>query len=764
MRISRLFWCLLALSGLLGSAAPLALAAEAVRPMVRHDLAVRLAPDEHRIGGHRPDHVRGRCGGARARCRGGASVPAPCGARRRRRRRGLDRRGAARAHVGGEEVHERAVGPRLVGSAGERRVGKGRRGIDSLRGRHLPSTEVRGRGVRAFLRPHARDHLRRGRGPHEGLLLGARLRGSDALLPARGRASVRLGGGESGRPPSRTTPARRRPASRWECARADGGGVPDRQPVDGLRAPRRAPRPRYAFLRQPDPNLANRYLEATAQYLDMYQRLIGPYPFGKFALVENFWETGYGMPSFTLLGPRVIRMPFILHSSYPHEILHNWWGNSVYVDWETGNWCEGLTAYLADHLVREGQGRGEEYRVRRAQEVPELRAARDGISPLTEFRSRHSAATEAVGYGKCLMLCHMLRRRLGDECSRRALRRFFREQLWRSASFCGPRDGVLRASSGRGSGAASSTSGSSGRGRRQLEDDDRQARCRRATSSLTVTQQLQDGEPYRSRVPVADHAGRRDEARRAVPARSTERVAEIAISRARARRCASTSIREFDLFRRLDLAETPPDPRPSSSGAERVTLVAAARRRIRLRRRLASVRRAPGPARDAGQVQVVSRERASRRCPPTARCGSSGAAIAGAGPSEQGSPRVGAGADRRALELRRDPSCPEPEHSFAYAVRHPGESRAGAGLGRGRTSRRRCRGSPASCRTTASTRTSPSPATRRTNVAKGQWPVAGLAADRRARSLEPMEPYRRAAPCRRGSPWPGSRRVFDPER
>jgi len=101
------------------------------------------------------------------------------------------------------------------------------------------------------------------------------------------------------------------------------------------------------YLREPDDALAARYLGATAQYLEMYRGLIGPYPYGKFALVENFWETGYGMPSFTLLGPKVIRFPFILHSSYPHEILHNWWGNSVFVDYTTGNWCEGLTAYMA---------------------------------------------------------------------------------------------------------------------------------------------------------------------------------------------------------------------------------------------------------------------------------------------------------------------------------------------------------------------------------------------------------------------------------
>lgn len=105
----------------------------------------------------------------------------------------------------------------------------------------------------------------------------------------------------------------------------------------------------FVLLRTPDASLARKYLEVTPQYITLYRQLIGPYPYAKFALVENFWETGYGMPSFTLLGPRVIRLPFILHSSYPHEILHNWWGNSVYVDEKSGNWAEGLTSYLADH-------------------------------------------------------------------------------------------------------------------------------------------------------------------------------------------------------------------------------------------------------------------------------------------------------------------------------------------------------------------------------------------------------------------------------
>ncbi|MFG0316671.1 MAG: M1 family aminopeptidase, partial [Planctomycetota bacterium JB042] len=188
------------------------------------------------------------------------------------------------------------------------------------------------------------------------------------------------------------------------------------------------------FLREPDANLANKYLEATAQYLAMYHEMIGPYPFAKFALVENFWETGYGMPSFTLLGPQVIRFPFILHSSYPHEILHNWWGNSVYVDYEGGNWCEGLTAYLADHLIKEGQGQGVEYRRDTLKKYRDyVRAGRD--LPLERFRSRHSSATEAVGYGKALMLFHMLRRDLGDRDFAASLRRFYQRFRFRRASW-----------------------------------------------------------------------------------------------------------------------------------------------------------------------------------------------------------------------------------------------------------------------------------------------------------------------------------------
>ncbi len=191
-----------------------------------------------------------------------------------------------------------------------------------------------------------------------------------------------------------------------------------------------------AFLRNPDSQLAQKYLDTTAQYLEMYRKLLGPYPYTKFALVENFWETGYGMPSFTLLGPRVIRFPFILHSSYPHEILHNWWGNGVYTDYEKGNWAEGLTTYLADHLIKEQRGAAVEYRRSVLQKYTNyVTANKEKDFPLTQFRSRHSAVTEAVGYGKTMMLFHMVRQQLGDQDLVKALHLFYRKYKFKVASF-----------------------------------------------------------------------------------------------------------------------------------------------------------------------------------------------------------------------------------------------------------------------------------------------------------------------------------------
>ncbi|HKJ76562.1 MAG TPA: M1 family aminopeptidase [Gammaproteobacteria bacterium] len=309
------------------------------------------------------------------------------------------------------------------------------------------------------------------------------------------------------------------------------------------------------YLRRDEPETAGRYLRATARYLALYSELIGPYPYAKFALVENFWETGYGMPSFTLLGPRVLRLPFIVHTSYPHEILHNWWGNGVFIDYAGGNWAEGLTAYLADHLLKARRGGGAEYRRDQLQKYSEYAADGDDF-PLRAFRSRHGEASQAVGYGKALMLYHMLRLRLGDAAFLEGLRRLYRQHRFEYAGFDDVRRAFERAAGEDLEGVFAQWLDRTGAPHLALESVNVTAGedGPRLRASLTQTQA---DAPYRFRVPAAVVVAGRQEPVEAAFTFDGGRRAELALDLpAKPRRLVVDP--RFDVFRRLDPRELPP--------------------------------------------------------------------------------------------------------------------------------------------------------------------------------------------------------------
>jgi hypothetical protein len=317
-----------------------------------------------------------------------------------------------------------------------------------------------------------------------------------------------------------------------------------RESTDGVEA--------QVFLRQEDPALATRYLQATGRYLRLYQSLIGPYPYAKFALVENFWESGYAMPSFTLLGPRVIRLPFIMHTSYPHEILHNWWGNSVYIDYQRGNWAEGLTSYLADHLLAEQQGKGASHRRTALKRYGDF-VRKENDFPLSAFRARHSSASQAVGYDKSLMFFHMLRRQLGDPIFITGLQTFFRQNRFKSASYSDLKQAFEEAGGGSLDGFFQQWT-------------EREGAPRLAVSDLTVEQrnkgfqirgnllQIQDAAPFPLEIPLLTRS--KDNAVQQHTLTSTNRETPFTLE------LASEPLQLqidpwFDLFRQLEPAETP---------------------------------------------------------------------------------------------------------------------------------------------------------------------------------------------------------------
>lgn len=170
---------------------------------------------------------------------------------------------------------------------------------------------------------------------------------------------------------------------------------------------------RFAFyLSEENQNLIPQFYASLDQYLTLYENLFGPYLFSSFSVVENNEETGFGMPSFTLLGPNVLRLPFLVQSSLPHELLHNWWGNGVYVDNSYGNWSESITTYYSDHWIAESQKQGDTYRRKALQNYLTYRVQGHDF-PLKDFTERHNAITQAVGYNKGLMVFKMLEYELG---------------------------------------------------------------------------------------------------------------------------------------------------------------------------------------------------------------------------------------------------------------------------------------------------------------------------------------------------------------
>jgi len=309
-----------------------------------------------------------------------------------------------------------------------------------------------------------------------------------------------------------------------------------------------------AYLHTPDPALAARYLDATGRYLSFYSHMLGTYPYAKFALVEGARGSGFGMPSFTLIGPRVLRLPFLLESSYPHEILHNWWGNGVYVDRERGNWSEGLTAYLADYLIRERQGRGKDYRRAVLQRYRSyVNHARD--FPLRAFRAAHGDAGQAVGYGKALMVLHMLRSRIGDRAFIAALREFYRTRRFRRASWSDLR-GAFEAASGvqLGDYFAQWIERS---GAPELRLQDVKVRPSGGDFRLTATlRQAQTDPAWRLRVPIAVVLeGRRQAAQRTIEMGHRKRRLDLRFPRRPVRLVIDPA---FDVFRRLADTELPP--------------------------------------------------------------------------------------------------------------------------------------------------------------------------------------------------------------
>ncbi len=188
-----------------------------------------------------------------------------------------------------------------------------------------------------------------------------------------------------------------------------------------------------------DEGLSETFLNGAEEYLKIYSNLLGPYPFKKFDIVQNFFSSGYGIPTLTLLAPEAIRQgkEFLRPGALDHEIVHSWWGHYVSEKPGTGNWVEALTTYCTNYYYKElkiGKEAPRKYR----QDVMQKYAV--GVPPskdypLRKFEGKETPLDAQIGYGKGSMVFHMLRRIVGKDVFFATLRQFRTEYGGKQASW-----------------------------------------------------------------------------------------------------------------------------------------------------------------------------------------------------------------------------------------------------------------------------------------------------------------------------------------
>lgn len=295
--------------------------------------------------------------------------------------------------------------------------------------------------------------------------------------------------------------------------------------------------------------LAPGYLADAQRYIEHYAATIGPYPHPGFAMVSGPLPIGIGLPGMTYMGRNVLALPFIRFTSLPHEVLHNWWGNGVFIDYAHGNWAEGLTTYQADHAQAAAQDKdgGRDKRLEWLRNYAALPAERD--QPLSAFTAKNHDASQVVGYDKVAFVFHMLKIRLGAETFDAAIRRFYADNLQRFAGWPQVQAAFEAASGEKLDAFFDAWIKRPGAPRLTLTS----VRTEGHTLSFTLTQ-TQDGEAYPLSVPVDVETDS-----------GTHRLFAVMDGKSQAFRFdaggkprALSVDPDFDVFRRLDGAETPP--------------------------------------------------------------------------------------------------------------------------------------------------------------------------------------------------------------
>jgi hypothetical protein len=191
--------------------------------------------------------------------------------------------------------------------------------------------------------------------------------------------------------------------------------------------------PLATYMLHDDRAASERGLAILAEAIPFYLSHFGPIPWKQYAIVETSSMVGGAQEGYSYSVYSTAMFP----GAAAHELGHSWWGGRVSNTYFGSYWNESLTTYSEDLLNEARQG-SMTARVRRSAKIRSYQAivARRHDLALTRGSTEPlDPVTLGTTYLKGAMVCHMLRRELGDRVFFRTLRRFASDYAGKAAEW-----------------------------------------------------------------------------------------------------------------------------------------------------------------------------------------------------------------------------------------------------------------------------------------------------------------------------------------
>jgi aminopeptidase N len=177
----------------------------------------------------------------------------------------------------------------------------------------------------------------------------------------------------------------------------------------------------------PDTAHARRVFGRAAEMVDLYTEVFGPYPYEKLANVQASTRFG-GMENASAIfySETAIAEGRDIESTVAHEIVHQWFGNSVTpADWPHLWLSEGFASYFAPHFWERTEGL-EAFRERIDGVRERYLASEVTDRPILDLYAQNLLdLLNANSYQKGALVLHMLRWVMGDQAFFRGVRRYY---------------------------------------------------------------------------------------------------------------------------------------------------------------------------------------------------------------------------------------------------------------------------------------------------------------------------------------------------